>query len=126
MPDYKHFDRFARPGYVSVWIGDFRSEDEFDDYLLDNFPSEFGFEIRPQAVREMGVEQEPVPISRLVRGFSRSTTFDSKVVDAAIAIGVSEAACMFIIYNFKYDGTPNLNGKTQIQFVGSIPYVGFT
>jgi hypothetical protein len=56
MPTNRTFDDFIKPGFVSVWVGDFRSEDDFDDYLLDHFATEFGFEVRPQSVREMGVE----------------------------------------------------------------------
>ena len=65
------FDDFIEPGFVSVWVCDFRSEDDFDDWLLNHFATEFGFEVRPQAVREMGVEPEPVEIGKLVRDFSR-------------------------------------------------------
>ncbi len=44
---------------VSVWVGDFRTEDELDDYLHSQFAADFGFEIYERAVREIGVEPQP-------------------------------------------------------------------
>src|SRR5438128_5281637 len=117
MPANRNFDDFIKPGFVSVWIGDFHFEDDFDDYLLNHFATEFGFEVRPQAVREMGVEAEPVEIGKLVQGFSRSKTFDSKVVDAARTNGITTASCMFIIYNFKYDSGCQAATNPSVKFI---------
>jgi hypothetical protein len=125
MPTKRRFEDFIKPGFVSVWIGDFRSEDDFDDYLLDHFATEFGFEVRPQAVREMGVEPEPVEIGMLVRDFSRASTFDSKVIDAARTHGIATASCMFIIYNFKYDSTSQAVSTPRVKFIGAVPFPGF-
>jgi len=122
----RDFDDFIEPGFVSVWVGDFRSEDDFDDYLLDHFATEFGFEVRPQAVREMGVEPAPVEIGKLVRDFSRAKTFDSKVVNAARAHGITAASSMFIIYNFKYDAACQPVPNARVKFVGAVPFPGFS
>ena len=125
MPKNSNFEDFINPGFVSVWVGDFRSEDDFDEYLLDQFATEFGFEVRPRAVREIGVEPEPVDISQLVQGFSRSKTFDSKVVDAARTNGVTKASSMFIIYNFKYDSSCQTVSNPRVKFIGVVPFPGF-
>lgn len=125
MPVNRNFDEFIKPGFVSVWVGDFRSEDDFDDYLLDHFATEFNFEVRPQAVREMGVEPEPVEIGKLVQGFSRSKTFDLKLVDAARTHGITMASCMFIIYNFKYDSGCQAGPNPRVKFIGAASFPGF-
>jgi hypothetical protein len=125
MPRNRNFDDFIDPGFVSVWIGDYRSEDDFDDYLLDHFATEFGFEVRPQALREIGVEPEPVEIEKLVRDFSRAKTFGSKVVDVARTHGITTAACMFIIYNFKYDPACQAVPNPRVKFIGAVPFPGF-
>jgi hypothetical protein len=125
MPVNRNFDEFIKEGFVSVWVGDFRSEDDFDDYLLDHFATEFSFELRPQAVREMGVESEPVEIGKLVQGFSRSKTFDLKVVEAARTHGITTASCMFIIYNFKYDSGCQAMPNPGVKFIGAVPFPGF-
>ena len=124
MPTNRTLDDFIKPGFVSVWVGDFRSEEDFDDYLLDHFATEFGFEVRPQSVREMGVEPVPVEIAKLVRGFSRAKAFDSKVVDAARTHGITAASCMFIIYNFKYDAAFQAVPNAHVKFIGAVPSLG--
>ena len=121
----KDFYTFVKPGWISVWVGDFRSEDDFDDYLLDEFSRDFGFEIPQRAVREIGAEPELVEIARLVDGFSRSKTFDSEVVNAAKAHGISRASCMLIIYNFAYVPNSQLSAEPAIKFIGTLPFPGF-
>lgn len=125
MHNKRDFDDFIKTGFVSVWVGDFRSEDDFDDYLNDHFAVEFGFEVRPQAVREMGVELEPVDIDKLVRDFSCANTFAAKVVDAARNHGITSASCMFIIYNFKYDSIFQVISNSQVTFIGAVCFPGF-
>ena len=125
MPANRDFYDFIKPGFASVWIGDFRSEDDFDDYLLDHFSTEFGFEVCPQAVREMGVETVPIEIGKLVQGFSRSKTFDSKVVDVARMCGITTASSMFIIYNFKYEDACQAVPNPRVKFIGAVPFPGF-
>lgn len=121
----RNFDGFIKPGFVSVWVGDFRSEDELDDYLNDTFPEEFGFEILPQAPCEIGVRPMPVDLGMLVQGFSRSKTFDSKVVEAARTNGIAVASCMFIIYNFKYHSGCQAAPHPGVKFIGAVPFSGF-
>lgn len=110
---------------MSVWVGDFCSEEDFDDYLLDHFDKEFGFEVRPEVVREMGVEPAPVEIGALVRGFSRAKTFDAKVIEAARAQGITAASSMFIMYNFEYDVACQQVPNARVKFIGAIPFPGF-
>lgn len=126
MSKNRNFDDFIRPGFVSVWVGDFRTENDLEDYLLDHFATDFGFEVRLEAVQEMGVENEPTEIGRLVQGFSRSKTFDSKVVDAARKNGIVKASSMFIIYDFNYDSTSQKVSTPRLQFVGAVSFPGFT
>jgi hypothetical protein len=125
MPTPKNFCDFVNPRCVSVWIGEFRSEDEFDSYLVDSFSSDFGFEIPQQAVHEIGVEPKNVDIATLVDGFSRSKTFESQVVNAAESCGISRASCMLLIYNFAYTPAVELSANPPIKFVGCVSFPGF-
>lgn len=124
MPTTKNFYDFVSSGFVSVWIGDFRSEDDLDDYIDDIFPKEFGFQVPPQVVCEIGVRPQPMEIASIVQGFSRWKTFESAVIEAAQSRGIKEAACMFVIYNFKYDGSSE-TADPLLKFIGSVPFPGF-
>jgi hypothetical protein len=43
-------DDFGKAGFVSVWLGDaLTSEVELDQYLAEQFASDFGFDIYPPA-----------------------------------------------------------------------------
>ena len=121
------FSDFQKPGTVSVWVGDFRTEDDLDDYLSGEFESDFGFAIYDRAVREIGVEPEPVSIEQLVAPFSRADTFASGVVDAARKVGRTSASAMFIIYFFAFDpALAHVHPQAQLTFIGAVPFPGFT
>ncbi len=123
----KQFSDFQTTGMVSIWVGDFRTEDELDDYLKSQFESDFGFEIYDRAVQEIGVEPQPVSIERLVAPFSRSQTFASAVVVAAQKIGRTSATAMFIIYFFAFDPSQvAVTSQAPLTFVGAVPFSGFT
>jgi hypothetical protein len=118
------FYDYVKPGFVSVWIGDFRSEDGFDDYLRETFLLEFGVEIPTRAVQEMGVEAEPKNIADLVKGFSRAKTFSSRLIEVAEEKGITNASCMFAVYNFRYDGSQEVPDP-KVKFLGAVPFPGF-
>jgi hypothetical protein len=121
------FSDFQKQGMVSVWVGDFRTEDELDDYLNGQFESDFGFSIYDRAVREIGVESEPVSVEHLVAPFSLSQTFASGVVDAARRAGSTSASAMFIIYFFAFDpALVHVHPQAQLTFIGTVPFPGFT
>jgi len=126
MAIFKDYYDFVKPGFVSVWVGDFRSGYEFDRYLWDYFPSDFGFEIIERAVHEAGVEPEPVKISKLVEGFSQWKTFAADLVKVAEARRISQASSMFILYNIKYDPSCQLVPNPTIQFLGAVHFPGFS
>jgi len=125
MPAKRNYDSFIQPGFVSVWIGDFCSEDDLEDYLDDKFPMEFGFVLPPEAPCEIAVKSEPVEIGNLVQDFSCSNTFDFQVVDAARSHGITAASCMFIIYNVKYDTPGLMVAHPQVKYIGAVPFPGF-
>ena len=111
---------------VSVWAGDFRTEDDFDDYLNGEFELDFGFAIPDRAVQEIGVEPEPVSIEQLVAPFSRSSTFAPGVVEAAHRIGCASASAMLIIYFFAFDPSRvHVRPQAQLRFLGAVPFPGF-
>lgn len=121
------FSDFQKPGMVSVWVGDFRTEDDLDDYLNGGFELDFGFALYDRAVQEIGVESEPVSIEQLVTPFSRSQTFASGVVDAARRAGCTSASAMFIIYFFAFDpARVHVHPQAQLRFIGAVPFPGFT
>ena len=92
----------------------------FDD-LTEDFPSDFGFEIPPQALHEIEALPKEVEIATLVDGFSRSETFDSDMVKAAGRSGFSRASCMMILYHFASTPEVDVPASAPLKFVGAVP-----
>lgn len=116
---------YRKSGYVSVWVGNFTDEDEFDDYLLDHFGEDFGIDIEPAKIGEIGAESSPVDIRTLVDGFSRSATFEDKCVEAASKKGIEQASCMFVAYDYEYPESQQKNPNAQLTFIGALGYPGY-
>src|SRR5689334_10052124 len=103
----KHQDEFDAPGMVSVWIGNFQTDAQFDDYmnLSREFEADFGFNINSQSVREATVEKQAKPVGELVVGFSSWESFGSEVAEAAKRAGVERATTMTVFYSCRFDPT---------------------
>jgi Immunity protein 22 len=118
--------QFRVGGVVSLWLGNFESEDMLDIYLDEQFENDFGFKIYPPDGPEADIEDEAVDICTLLNGYSRSASFVDVAVTAALAKGWNRATTAVVFYNFQYDVvfiSPNIDAP--ITFIGVLPYGGF-
>ena len=121
----KHQEEFTATGMVSVWIGDFQTDAQFDDYmnLSKTFEKDFGFKINNHGVREAVVEGDPKPVGELVEGFSSWKSFASAVVEAGKNFGIDRATTMIVFYTVKFDPTKvEINADAPLRFVGAFPF----
>jgi hypothetical protein len=121
----KHQDEFSVPGMVSVWIGDFQNDVQFDDYMNmgREFEADFGFTIDDRSVREAVVEPAPKPIADLVSGFSSWESFGAAVVQAAKNLGIERATTMIIFYRTRFDpGKVMIKPNAQLRFLEAFPF----
>jgi hypothetical protein len=120
----KHND-FLKGGMVSVWVGNFGSDIELDDYInLDRrFEQDFGFELNDRNMPETVVKDAPVSIAELVEGFSWSDSYATAVADLAKAQGVGEATTMVVFLNFNYQPERAKPKETQLlRFLGAVRF----
>ena len=91
---------FATAGKVSVWIGDFESEDALLDYIEseDGCGKDFGCVLRDQ--RELSVLEQPRSVRELLRGFSRHEEFVDEI-EAQIEPD-AKARCAVVSYASDY------------------------
>ncbi len=91
---------FAATGKVSVWIGDFDSEDRLLDYVEseDGCGQDFGCVLRDR--RELTVQRQPRPVRELLADFSWSRQFVDEVV--AQAGSSAQAHCAVVSYGSDY------------------------
>jgi hypothetical protein len=116
---------FRKGGTVSVWIGDFSSDIELDEYmnLSRKFEQDFGFELNERDMPETSVEPAPAPISELVSGFSWSDSYAKSVVELAVKQGVERATTMVVFLNFEYQPEhAQRKENAPLKFLGAVPF----
>jgi hypothetical protein len=111
---------FAVKGKVSVWIGDFDSEDDLLDYVEsdDRCGNDFGCVLRDR--RELSVETQPRPVRELLQGFSWYQEFVDEVVVQAGAD--TQARCAVVSYASDYrllGVTPKSTARLRVVGVAS-------
>jgi hypothetical protein len=121
----RHQSEFAAAGTVSVWIGNFETDAEFDDYmnLSREFETDFGFRIDDRAIREAVVERAPKSVGELVEGFSNWRSFGPEVVGAAKHAGVDRATTMIVFYTVCFDPAKvKISPGARLRFIGAFPF----
>ena len=116
---------FKAGGMVSIWVGNFSSDEEFDRYmnLSKEFERDFGFEIHDRSIREAVVEKDPRPIAQLVEGFSDWKSFVSAVAEAAEESGIDLATTMIVFYGVKFDPVKVvIDANAPLKFLGAFPF----
>jgi hypothetical protein len=108
---------FVAKGKVSVWIGDFDSEDALLDYVESDggCGEDFGCVLRDR--RELSVESQPRTVRDLLRGFSWYQQFVDEIVAQAGAD--TQARCAVVSYASDYrllGITPKATAR--LKFVG--------
>ena len=91
---------FAAKGKVSVWVGDFSSEDALLDYIesADGCGEDFGCVLRDR--RELSVEAQPRPLRELMYGFSWYEDFVEEI--SGMAGADVEARCAVVSFASDY------------------------
>ncbi len=109
---------------VSVWIGDFRDEDEFDDYLRNGFSDDFGFIIDDRSPPEISSEEESKDIRTLLTGFSLCDQFIESALQRSEAVGLHRARSAAVFHFLAYD-EGYIRSQKRLRFLGSFSAEGF-
>src|SRR5690242_12330212 len=98
-------DDFAANGMVSIWVGNFKTSAEFDDYmnLSRDFETDFGFEISDRDIREADVTSSPQTIEQLLSPFSDSKSFSAPATEAARRLGIDRATTAIVFHFLRFD-----------------------
>jgi hypothetical protein len=121
----KQQDEFSAVGMVSVWIGDFETDPQFDRYMniSREFETDFGFRINDRSIREGVVEKAPKLVAELVNGFSSWESFGPAVVEAAKKLQVERATTMIVFYTMRFDPAKvQVNPKAPLRFLGAFAF----
>ncbi len=102
---------------VSVWIGTFRSEDDFDRCVDESVSAVLKLDADLSDICEVGFERDPVGVRDLLDGFSGSDTFVESAVLAALSRGLPTANSALVCYYLRCSDAPVDWGA--LRFLGS-------
>lgn len=102
---------------VSVWVGTFRSEDDFDRCVDRSVTPALSLDIDIASFCEVGYEGELRTVWELLDGFSGSDTFIESAVSAAAFRGVTAANSALVCYYLRCSDAPDDWGG--LRFLGS-------
>jgi len=102
---------------VSVWVGTFRSEDDFDRCVDESVSAALGLDTDLADICEVGFEHDPIAVRDLLDGFSGSDTFVESAVSAAAARDLSTANSALVCYYLRCSDAPADWGA--LRFLGS-------
>ena len=117
-------DDFAANGMVSIWVGNFKTSAEFDDYmnLSRDFETDFGFEISDRDIREADVTSSPQTIEQLLSPFSDSKSFSAPATEAARRLGIDRATTAIVFHFLRFDPSQvQTNPNAPLTFIGAFP-----
>lgn len=128
-----------RAGFVSLWLGVFPSEEQFDAYLeesygdgddddgpINRFASDHQIGSAPlhyydHDLQEAGCVPGRLPALELLRGTSWSSSFIEAAARAADEAGIAEANAFFLLYNHEHRALDRVPDSPFV-FIGCFPY----
>ena len=124
---------FETPGFIAIWIGNFDSADEFEEYLHENinedldieepinrFAKDVGFGFYDHDRQEAEFFGEDLPVDKLLNPFSNSASFASEAVIAAESKGITKANSAILLFDCNYQ--QNASSVAPITFIGNFNY----
>lgn len=127
------FDRdWEREGYVSIWLGDFESADDFDDYMeeqygdddtaISQFAEDTGLGWYDHDFVESYVNEEAKKekVFDLIGPFSYSSSYVDAALRETAKLGIKEANTAILIFDCDYKKNEDAEGA--MKFIGAFPY----
>lgn len=111
--------------YVSIWVGNFKNEDTFNEYIeeiYDNegdskskFMEDFKIDFIDNQFQEAVFFNEKIKLEFLIEA-SYSDSFLEKLSD----VNFDDVNSIILLYDFTYNGKIKL--KNEVRFIGSYLY----
>jgi tetratricopeptide (TPR) repeat protein len=121
-------------GYVSIWLGRFRSKRKYEEYTSDpdfreevtdqSFTHDFGVDVFDGISYCDDFSPRPVAVDELLQGFPNSASFLASAVEKAQLAGWRSANSASLMYDFRYDlQHRKVRPDCPMTFIGAFPYV---
>lgn len=104
-------------GWTSIWVGDFTTERDLDEYIGDGFAIDHG--TRSRGLGESVAHPAPLPLEALLRGFPLSDRWLPAVLEEAKKLGIEQANCAFMEPHYRH--VPRASAPGPMRFLASVP-----
>jgi hypothetical protein len=102
---------------VSVWIGTFPTEIDFDRSVDTDVTQRLNLKTPIESICEISFDTEAVGLRELLKGFSGWETFIEEAVNAGRKMRIEKANAALVCYYLKCEDAPATWG--QLNFLGS-------
>lgn len=126
----------ARPGHVSVWVGEFGSVEAAEAYFgipeevnvylpAEAFEADFDLgDYLPESLAVNFEQVTPRPLRQLLQDATYAASFLDAAVTAAAALGITRAQGVALVYDFDYGQHAERRASAgPLRFVGAFPFV---
>ena len=126
---------FEKAGMVSIWVGEFSSQNEFNDYLqetidgdaevdvpINRFAHDIGVGFYDHDSQEAEYKHEHLPVKDLLAGFWRANSYSESAAAAAELIGVERANTAVLLFDWKYRESTKRISNSPLRFLGSFGF----
>ena len=102
---------------VSVWVGTFRSENDFDQCVDREVVPALKLRTHIASICEVTFQQEAVPVQELLDGFSDFENFIKSVSSVAASRNIASANSILVCYSLECSEASDAWG--DLRFLGS-------
>lgn len=126
---------FAKAGTVSIWVGEFASRAEFDNYLeetidgdsdadapINRFAGDIGVGFYDHDSQEAEFKGESLPIKDLLTGFWFADSYLENAAAAAALVGIERANAAVLLFDFDFNRNLQANSASPLGFVGAFEF----
>ena len=110
---------FLKPNPISVWLGNFTSEIQMEEYMDHYFESKFGAGYNKNIGYEASVELNQIEVRSLLKQYISTETILDEIAMAALQKGWKLASCIIVIRS-----EVNHLAKSELEKVLPIEYIG--
>jgi hypothetical protein len=111
---------------VSVWVGNFESEEALDEYLQkeEGFAADYGFRIDDRSPPEVSVEKEKIGMRELLTGFSLCDQFLEEALAEAGKKKIDSASAAAVFHFLAYPEKA-VRSQKKMRYLGCFSAAGF-
>lgn len=126
---------FAKAGTVSIWVGEFSSQAEFDSYFaetidgdsdadapINRFAHDIGVGFYDHDSQEAEFKGEGLPVKDLLTGFWFADSYLESAAAVAALIGIERANAAVLLFDWNYEKSADPTSESPLSFLGSFEF----